>query len=701
VSADIVKILDGNTFVVSDPRGDIEASLTDPTGLFSFDTRFLSTWVLTVNGQRLNALSVDDLQYFEARFFLVPGTGTVYVDAKLSVIRQRAVGNGFHEELTILNHATEPVELTVRIDADSDFADLFEVKDALKKKGTYSTRIDEDGLHLVYERETFVRMTNIAASAPATIDEKGLTFVVTLEPHGSWTTDLDVVTAAGSGGRFVRPKYRRGERRALPNMGRSLEGWLEEAPHLECDDDRLRATYRRSLVDLAALRFSPLIAGGRSLPAAGLPWFMTMFGRDSILTSLQALPFTPELAATTLQALGDWQGSRIDDFRDEDPGRILHEMRYGEMTAFEERPHSPYYGCADATPLYVVLLDEYERWTGDRSLVRHREHEARAALAWIDDYADLLGNGYIWYQRRNEQTGLENQCWKDSWDSISDRSGEIPGFPRATCELQGYAYDAKIRGARLAREVWNDPGYAERLEKQAADLKRRFNRDFWVADEGYFALALDPDGRQVDSLTSNNGHLLWSGIVDKSKAKAVVANLLGPRLFSGWGVRTLAEGEGRYNPIGYHVGTVWPFDNSFIAWGLRRYGFKDEAATIAEGIFDAAGFFDGRLPEAFGGYERSLTKYPVQYPTACSPQAWSTGAPLLLLRTMLGLEPVGEHLVVDPALPRSIGRLELLDIPGRWGRIDAFGRGRIDVGKRRTGAKRTATSSTRRAAART
>ena len=415
---------------------------------------------------------------------------------------------------------------------------------------------------------------------------------------------------------------------------------------------------------------------------------MTMFGRDSILTSLQALPFAPELAATTLRVLADWQGSRVDDFRDEDPGRILHEMRYGEMTAFEERPHSPYYGCADATPLYVVLLDEYERWSGDRKLVRLLEHEARAALAWIDGYADLMGNGYVWYRRRNEESGLENQCWKDSWDSISYRDGRLPGFPRATCELQGYAYDAKIRGARLAREVWDDPEFAERLEKQAADLKRRFNRDYWVADGGYFALALDTEGNQVDSLTSNNGHLLWSGIVDKSKAKAVVANLLGPRLFSGWGVRTLAEGEGRYNPIGYHVGTVWPFDNSFIAWGLRRYGFKDAAATIAEGILEAAGVFDGRLPEAFGGYERSLTKYPVQYPTACSPQAWSTGAPLLLLRTMLGLEPVGEHLVVDPALPRSIGRLELLDIPGRWGRIDAFGRGRVDVGSHRPRGRR-------------
>jgi glycogen debranching enzyme len=470
-------------------------------------------------------------------------------------------------------------------------------------------------------------------------------------------------------------------------MSKNLRRWVEGAPRIECDWDPLPATYRRSLVDLAALRFSPLTAGKRSLPAAGLPWFMTMFGRDSILTSLQALPFTPELAATTLIELGLRQGTRVDDFRDEDPGRILHEMRFGEMTAFEERPHSPYYGSADATPLYVVLLDEYERWTGDRKLVREFELEARAALAWIDRYADLMGNGYISYQRRNEETGLENQCWKDSWDSISYRDGGLPGFPRATCELQGYAYDAKIRGARLARTVWKDEAFADQLEGEAADLKRRFNRDFWVEGGEYFALALDAEGRQVDALASNNGHLLWSGIVDKAKAKAVVGHLLGSKLYSGWGVRTLAEGEGRYNPIGYHVGTVWPFDNSFIAWGLRRYGFKDEAAQIAAGIFDAAEFFEGRLPEAFGGYHRSVTKYPVQYPTACSPQAWSTGTPLLLLRTMLGLEPIGDHLIVDPALPVGIGHLELLDIPGRWGRIDAFGRGLMDVGKKR-GAQR-------------
>ncbi len=680
--SDLVQILEGNTFVVSDDKGDIEASLTDPTGLFSFDTRFLSRWVLTVNGQRLSALSTDDLQYFQTRFFLVPGTGTVYIDAKLSVIRQREVADGFHEELRILNHDSEPVELTVRIEAASDFADLFEVKDALAKKGSYRARVVNGSLVLQYQRETYARETWISSTVAAVVDEQGLSFSITVPSHGEWSTELNVVASEGMPGEpqdgpvGIRGQ---GQRQVRRDMARGLEKWLGHAPQLECDWEPLELIYNRCLTDLAALRFSTLTLPGRSLPAAGLPWFMTIFGRDSIFTSLQALPFTSELAATTLLALAERQGTRIDDFRDEDPGRILHEMRYGEMTAFEERPHSPYYGSADATPLFVVLLDEYERWTGDTKLVRGLERAARAALAWIDEYADLQGNGYVSYQRRNEKTGLENQCWKDSWDSISYRNGDLPGFPRATCELQGYAYDAKMRGARLARLVWNDAAFADRLEKEAADLKRRFNRDFWVEDGEYFAVAIDSDGRRVDSLTSNNGHLLWSGIVDKSKARAVVRHLMGPSLFSGWGIRTLAEGEARYNPIGYHVGTVWPFDNSFIAWGLRRYGFKAEAASVVAGIMEAAEIFAGRLPEAFGGYQRSSTMYPVRYPTACSPQAWSTGAPLLLLRAALGLEPQGDHLIVDPAIPKWMGSLQLLDLPGRWKRIDAFGRGRVDT----------------------
>ena len=675
----MVNILDGNTFVVSDDRGDIEAAPTAPTGLFSFDTRYLSTWVLTVNGERLNALSIDDIQYFEARFFLVPGAPTHYIDAKLSIIRQRTVGGSFDEQLTILNHKDEPVDLKVRLDAGSDFADLFEIKDVLQKKGQYYARVEQGALRLGYERETFRRETLVTTSEPAHFDEKGLTFSVRIEPHSQWEAELHVETLAlGSGGHDLRANLQH-KARDKDRMQKDLDRWLSAAPRIGCDCDALVDLYQRSLVDLAALRFTPITAPDQSLPAAGLPWFMTMFGRDSILTCLQALPFTPELAATTLQMLGTLQGTKLDDFRDEEPGKILHEMRYGETAAFEEQPHSPYYGTADATPLFVVLLDEYERWTGDTELVRSFEYQARAALSWIDEYADIMGNGYLWYQRRNEQTGLENQCWKDSWDAISYRDGRLPGFPRATCELQGYAYDAKVRGARLARLVWNDESFAHKLEGEARELKRRFNEDFWVADGEYYALGLDADGRHIDALASNMGHLLWSGIVDDERAAKIAEHLVGPRLFSGWGVRTLAEGEGRYNPIGYHVGTVWPFDNSFIAWGLRRYGFREEAGILAEGMIDAGAFFRGRLPEAFGGYDRALTKYPVQYPTACSPQAWSTGTPLLLLRTMLGLDPHGDHLVVDPALPVGLGRVELLDIPGRWGRVDAFGRERVEL----------------------
>ncbi len=406
---------------------------------------------------------------------------------------------------------------------------------------------------------------------------------------------------------------------------------------------------------------------------------MTMFGRDSIFTSLQALPFAPELAATTLRALGAWQGSGLDDFRDEDPGRILHEMRYGEMTAFEERPHSPYYGCADATPLYVVLLDEYERWTGDRS-----------------------SSGISSTRRGRRSTGSTSTptCWAPGTSGTSaatrrpasrTSAGRTPGT-RSPTETAGCPASrgrpASSRGTPTTRRcavpawralVWKDPEFADRLEQEAADLKRRFNRDFWVEDGEFFALALDTEGKQVDALASNNGHLLWSGIVDKSKAKAVARQLMGPKLFSGWGVRTLAEGEARYNPIGYHVGTVWPFDNSFIAWGLRRYGFKEEAAQLAAGILDAAEFFDGRLPEAFGGYPRSRRSIRCSTRRRAARRPGRPGTPMLLLRAMLGLEPEGEHLVIDPALPRHIGRLELLDIPGRWGRIDAFGRGRVDV----------------------
>ncbi len=677
---DTLSILEGNTFVVSNRHGDIDCSPDEPQGLFHQDTRFLSRWRLTVNGERPSVLSTDDLQYFSAQFFLVPSTGTIYVNPSFSVIRKRAVGGGFHEDVTVLNHSAEPVELELRVEASADFADLFEVKDALAKKGHAYRRIEDGRLVLGYRRDEFARETWISSSAPGEIDEDGLRFRLRIEPHGQWNTCLEVVAALdGWDETRDRVKYGHGDDKAKPNVGMSLDGWLAKAPRLETSWRPLHRSYTRSLVDLAALRFYSKLTPGQALPAAGLPWFMAVFGRDSLLTSFQSLPFAPDLAETTLRVLSAQQGTIRDDFRDEEPGKILHEMRWGEMTAFEERPHSPYFGSADTTPLFLILLDELERWTGNGELVRQLEHEARAALSWIDEYGDRDGDGYVEYQTRNAKTGLENQCWKDSWNSILFADGSMSRLPRATCEIQGYVYDAKLRCARLARLFWNDSALAERLETEAAELKLRFNRDFWIEDRQFFALALDGDKRKVDSLTSNIGHLLWSGIADEDKALACVRHLMAERLFSGWGVRTMAEGEGGYNPIGYHLGTVWPHDNSIIAWGMRRYGYRREAARIALAILEAAQFFDGRLPEAFAGYPRALTSYPVEYPTACSPQAWATGAPLLLLRAMLGLQPIGDQLLVDPAIPRQIDRLEILGIPGRWNRADAFGRGMVDV----------------------
>jgi glycogen debranching enzyme len=677
MSLDTVSILDGNDFLVTDRRGDVEASASEPLGLFSYDTRFLSKWILTLDGVRPTVLSIENLHYYEVQHFLVPETGTVYVNSDVSIIRRQQVTKGFVERLTIMNHSDHPKEMRVRIAADSDFADLFEVKDVLKKKGELYRREENGVLVLGYRRGQFVRETLIRSEIVPQFDAEGLSFQVVIPSHGEWSTRIVVDEATHTQAERAVVEEGQDPEIARQNRAQEVRKWTEDAPQLRSSWRSLETTYERSLADLAALRFYPRLAGGQAIPAAGLPWFMAMFGRDSLLTSYQALPFTPDLAKTTLIMLASFQGMTRDDFRDEEPGKILHELRWGEMTAFEERPHSPYYGAADSTPLFLILLDEYERWSGDRETVDRLEFAARAALKWIDEYGDRDGDGYVEYERRNVETGLENQCWKDSWDSIKFADGTLAKLPRATCEIQGYVYDAKVRCARLARAVWNDFDLAARLEAEAQQLKSRFNHDFWIEDRAFFALALDGDKRQVDSLTSNIGHLLWSGIADVDKAAACARHLLGNRLFTGWGIRTMAEGDHAYNPIGYHVGTIWPHDNSFIALGLRRYGYREEAAVIAQGILEAATYFEGRLPEAFAGYPRELTGFPVEYPTACSPQAWATGAPLLMIRSLLGLEPIEGRLLVDPAIPDSIASMELTGVPGRWGHSDAFGRGRI------------------------
>jgi len=658
-----ISILKGSAFVVSDGLGDVTNVLGNPNGLFYRDMRHLSRWQLRLNGRELDVLSAETLEYDEAVFFLVEPTGTIYRNPAMSLIRRRQVADGMREHLELYNHGLNRVEVEISLLFDADFADLFEVKDDLSKTGQLFRQREHHGVTLGYHREDFRRETYIHAR-DAFFTEESLTFRVALAPHESWSATVVVTVGTARGEPLPQRMHR-------PEMPVSLEDWLAGAPKVDTDWHELRQVYKRSLVDLAALRFYPENLPDSSLPAAGLPWFMALFGRDSLITSYQAIPFVPELARATLLALGAHQATEWDDFRDAEPGKILHELRHGELTHFGARPHSPYFGSADSTPLFLVVLDEYERWTGDAATVRQLEGAARAALNWIERFGDPDGDGYIEYQTRNPETGLDNQCWKDSWNSIIHPDGTVASSPRACCEIQGYAYDARVRTARLAREVWQDGALADRLERDAADLRTQFNRDFWLPELGFYALALDGEKKPVPTLTSNIGHLLWSGIVSDDRVEPVVAHLGGEQMFSGWGVRTLADGQPAYNPIEYHNGTVWPHDTALIAAGLARYGRRQDANRLAVALLEAANHFAFRLPEAFAGYSRAATRVPVAYPTACSPQAWAAGAPLLLLSVMLGLAPTPSGLTVRPHLPAEVDRLVVRGLPGRWGLADA------------------------------
>jgi glycogen debranching enzyme len=657
VSERTLSVLDGSTFVLGDRLGDVRAGEGREHGFFSEDTRFISHWVLRVGETPLELLSLNQSAHFDAQFFLTPSVG-LEEEAPCSIVRHRLVGDVWMERVIVTNHLHETSRIRLALDVDTDFADMFEVKDGLVAERSVTCNHDDASLTLSYARGDFQRSVTIAASSAGSVTRHGFAYTLELAHGEQWSVDFAVSPhAAQPGATFARRTPRGGLEDQQKARSAELEAWLASAPALDAEDPALSRTYRASLSDLGALRLRPDLDKGPTLPAAGLPWFMALFGRDSLITSFQALPYLPGLAATTLRVLAARQAKVRDDFQEQEPGKILHELRFGELTARRERPHSPYFGSADATPLFLILLDEYHLWSRDDLLVRELEPNARAALAWIADSGDLDGDGYVEYQRRNPTTGLINQCWKDSWNSIQFADGRLAQGPIATCEIQGYVYDAQRRSARLAREVWGDEELAERLEQRAADLRASFRRDFWIPERGCHALALDGNKRQVNSLTSNIGHLLWSGILDDREAAATAERLLSQELYSGWGVRTLGTREGGYNPLGYHTGTIWPHDNSLIAAGLARYGHDEAAGTIASAILAAAPYFEHRLPEVFAGFPRSVTSVPVAFPTASRPQAWAAGTPLLLLTTLLGLRPGCTE--VDADLPDTIGNVAI------------------------------------------
>jgi glycogen debranching enzyme len=439
----------------------------------------------------------------------------------------------------------------------------------------------------------------------------------------------------------------------------SLSAWQLRVPQIRASWDDLSHAFAQSVSDLASLRMRGSGGVGK-LPAAGMPWFMTVFGRDTIVTCLQTLLFGPELARTALTALAELQAEADDPEIDAEPGKIVHEVRHGKAAM---QWLGAYYGTIDATPLYLILLSEVWRWTDDAALVRDLRGPALRALDWIDNYGDGDGDGFLEYQRRTER-GLENQSWKDSGDSQRFADGTLAKTPIAPCEVQGYVYDAKLRTAELARAVWRNRELADRLEREAEELRARFDDAFWIeARGGYYALALDGDKRQVDSLCSNVGHLLWSGIVPPERVDAIVDQLMGPELWSGWGVRTMSGADRAFNPLSYHNGSVWPHDNSLIAWGLARHERWAELQRIARRLFSVARHFHYQLPEVFAGLSRTETPFPIDYPTAARPQAWAAAAPVLLLRILLGLEPDRDHQTlqtVGPAeLPSWVGSVRL------------------------------------------
>ena len=443
----------------------------------------------------------------------------------------------------------------------------------------------------------------------------------------------------------------------------AYHAWERGTTKAVSDHELFNLVIKRSVSDLRLLVNEGPGPNERYV-AAGVPWFSTLFGRDSLITAFQALAFRPQIAVETLQVLADHQATEIDDWRDAEPGKILHELRTGEMARSGELPHTPYFGSVDSTPLFLILLGATFDWTGDRAMVDRLWPNALAALSWIDTYGDRDGDGLVEYQRRSDG-GLVNQGWKDSSDAIRDRTGREAVAPIALAEVQGYVFDGKRRMAGLAR-MRGEADLAARLDREAEALRVRFEEAFWVEDQRYYAMAVDGDKRVADAIGSNAGQCLWTGIVSPERAKDVMDRLLQPEMFSGWGIRTYASGQPGYNPIGYHTGTVWPHDTSLIAAGLKRYGFDDESNRLVSQVLEAAQRFpDYRLPELFCGFDKSDATTPVPYPVACSPQAWAAGASFLFLETMLGLRAHadrGELELTHPHLPDWLGKVTLTDL---------------------------------------
>ncbi|HVY17224.1 MAG TPA: glycogen debranching N-terminal domain-containing protein [Rhodopila sp.] len=640
-------------------------------GLFFFDTRLISHWTVFANGAEWDLLNGGAVNFDAARIFLtnrafLTEDGPIPAET-LAFQISRVLDKGLHEDLDITNHSKKPIRFNLEIVVRSDFADVFDVK---SKRDIRRGHIDTDWsehrqtLRTTYRNADFHRAVSVSvgrADSRAVYANGRLSFEVRVPPQGKWHACLLYELIDGDT-RYHAPHGCGDDPNSPP--ARQHRDWRETVLKLRSSNEEFYRFFHQAIDDMAALRL-PMEGTDHLvfIPAAGLPWFMAPFGRDSLIVSLQNILVYPEFARGALDVLGRWQCRERDPYRDAEPGKIMHELRYGELAHFRLIPHTPYYGTADATPLFLVTLHAAWRATGDLSLLETFLPVAEGCLEWIDNDGDRDGDGLQEYQTRSP-VGYENMAWKDAGDSMTYADGTPVKGPKALCELQGYVYDAWLRMAEVF-DALGKPDRAAELRQKAANLFRRFNDAFWDEETGYYAYMLDGEKQKVTTVASNPGHLLWSGIVPPDRAARVVKRLMAPDMNSGWGIRTLSANHPAFNPYSYQNGSVWPHDNSLIALGFKRYGFAEEVSDIARAISDAAShFLLSQLPELYAGVQRANGNFPVQYLGANVPQAWAAGSCFAFLQAMLGIQPdaPNDRLYVDPALPAWLPDVTLSDL---------------------------------------
>jgi len=687
-----IVISQGRTFMVTNQSGEIKPPGDE--GVYATDTRFISVYRLYICRQPWELVNSSQLSFYAARIRLTnPKIATEDGDLNehtISLTLERTVGEGIHEDYYIVNYAGKKIRIVLELALRSDFADIFEVKaKRFVQRGRVQSRWGEkEGqLRTTYTDNDFHRAVTyqlMNCDSPHGFANGRIFFEIELEPGQKWHTCGEIILEHGL--HVKKPIYRPCTHQHLATDSTFAQGemsdfderqirWLERSPDILTPNDHVYRMYRQAVEDMGALRIYDLDVSDEAwVPAAGVPWFVTLFGRDSLIASLQNMIISPGFARGALKRLAEYQALERHDWRDAQPGKILHEVRFGELAHFHKIPFTPYYGTADATILYLLVLCETYRWTGDVHLLKEYRTAAERCLSWIDQYGDLDADGFQEY-RTYSSLGYENAGWKDSWDAVVYADGSQVKQPKGLCELQGYVYDAKVRMAEVF-EVLGNAARARTLRQQAEELKRKFNEAFWMETEGCFAYGLDSEKKQITAVASNAGHCLWSGIADQDKAERTARRLLQDDMWSGWGIRTISSKNPAFNPFSYHLGSVWPHDNGIIAAGFKRYGLPQEANQVIRGVFDAARRFEAyRLPEIYAGLKREsrTADFPALYPGGANiPQAWASGSVFQMLQTILGLRADAPHkrLYVNPTLPEWLPELQIQRLEVGRCRID-------------------------------